>query len=169
MTQTQTAIPIGKTRSRKSRTPQQMIEDAYEKSDSTQEAAETLEDEARRYSVLRNYLIENYFPMRRVCYEAVRSLCRDDRRSFRIAPNYTKGGNGHRVLAHARALMDFPLPGGVRLKDATSADLAKAVEFYAKQADNMQRKSVWLDRIRERVGDKTVADALSESDLQELL
>lgn len=66
-------------------------------------------------------------------------------------------------------LMDFPLPGGKRLGDATAEDLLAAGGFYSRQAGDMAHKARWLGAVRDRMGDAaTVASALDEAALRAL-
>lgn len=150
----------------KAEAPKEMIVHALALTDNVGEAAKLLEDWAQKNNELMRYLTEPF--LKQACYEAVRTECRDKREKIWTAPNYTKGGNGHRVMNHAVSLMDFPLPNGKRLQDAKRSDLLEATEFYSKQAKNMQHKSNWLQRIAERVGRKTVKNAFSEEELAKL-
>jgi hypothetical protein len=64
--------------------------------------------------------------------------------------------------------MDWPLPGGKKLGDATRADLIEAGDFYLRQAAQMRGVADFLFAISERVKRKTVGNTLSESDLRAL-
>lgn len=103
------------------------------------------------------------------CYDAIAQECRVQRRHIWTAPNYAPGGNGARVIALATSLLDFPLPGGKRLADATRAEVAHAAEFYVSQAADMNHKGRWLRLVAQSVrDDQRVADALDETRLAEL-
>lgn len=106
--------------------------------------------------------------LKKACYDACRGICRTERRIIWNAPNYDAGGNGERIKAHSSTLMDWPLPGGMKLKDATKADLIAAAEFYAKQAANMQSISNWLNQIAKKVKNKTVGDSMTDDQLRKL-
>ena len=107
-----------------------------------------------------------------VCVESTSAVLRSERLSKWLPPNYDAGGKGDRVAAlaegNAAMLMDFPLPGGKRLGEATADEVRTAAEFYSKQAGNMAHKARWLSMIAARVKDKTVKDALTEKKLREL-
>ena len=102
------------------------------------------------------------------CYDKLRSLVRTDREKIWTAPNYTQGGNGRRLHALASTLLDFPLPNGKRMRDASKADLVEAATFYGTQAKDMSHKARWLDAIAARVGRKKVGDVLSAEQLAKL-
>ena len=99
------------------------------------------------------------------CYNAVRGICQEERRAIWYSPNYSAGGNGDRVVNHAKSLMDWPLPGGMRLRDAKANDLIAAAEFYRKQAQQMFDVAGFLEKIAEKVGRKKVENALTEAEL----
>lgn len=130
------------------------------------DASRKLEEAARSDRELRDYLTEPY--LKQACYNAVRSHYRVERREIWTAPNYTKGGNGQRVEQHARTLLDFPLPNGKRLRDATREDLLSAAEFYRRQSEDMAQKAHWLERIAEKTGRKKVGAALTVKQIESL-
>jgi hypothetical protein len=103
------------------------------------------------------------------CYDAVRAQCRVQRSAI-WSPPVHRADSADRVKALAQSnLMSFPLPGGLRLGDATREDVVKAREFYASQADSMAHKARWLELVAQSLtGRKTVAKALTETRLQEL-
>lgn len=146
--------------------PAVLIRRAYDGSPDVATATEKLEKWARKDKALYDYLTDPY--LSQACYNAIRGLCRSERRLIYTAPNYTKGGNGHRVEIHGRSLLDFPLPGGKRLRDATRQDLLEAADFYRKQAADMASKAAWLEKISERVGKKTVGEKLTSEQLEAL-
>lgn len=92
---------------------------------------------------------------RSACYEAIASIIRQSRAKVWQAPN-AAADTGGRILALVRHLMDFPLPGGKRLADATKVDLVAAAEFYSKQAGDMAHKSRWLAAVAGKLGDSDV-------------
>ncbi len=130
-------------------------------------ATAILEEHAKRDVNLANELVMPL--LRQACYDAIRAVCRSERRNIWTAPNYTKGGNGQRVTQLASRLMDFPLPGGLPLAKATRQDLEHAVDFYGKQAQRMAQIREWLHKVAERVdGRKMVKSCLTEQQLAEL-
>ena len=130
-------------------------------------ATAILEEHAKRDVSVANDLLMPL--LRQACYDAIRSVCRRERRDIWTAPNYTKGGNGQRVTQLASRLMDFPLPGGLPLAKAKREDLEHAVAFYGKQAERMAQIREWLFKVAERVdGRKMVKSCLTERQLAEL-
>lgn len=73
------------------------------------------------------------------------AICGDRRKNW-TAPNYTKGGNGNRLVALAdHMLINFRLPkSGVLLREATADQIREAAEFYAADAADAAHKSRWL-------------------------
>lgn len=150
-------------------TPAQRVRDAVEQSPDTRSAAALLESWARIDRALFDYLTKPW--LSRACDEAVRGVTRNERAAICrpwTAPNYTLGGNGHRVHTLARSLLDFPLPGGMRLRDARKDDLLGASKFYRTQAVDMAAKADWLESIAERVGRKQVGNVFSDETLPPL-
>jgi hypothetical protein len=130
-------------------------------------AVTILERKARSEPLIANALVMPL--LKTACYDAIRAVCRHDRRKVWTSPNYSAGGNGERVHQLASSLMDFPLPGGKKLAQATRDDLQEAGKFYGMQADNMAHKARWLLAIADRLeGRKMVKSCLSESDLVSL-
>lgn len=73
------------------------------------------------------------------------------------------------IRAYSDMLLDFVLPGGKRLRDATGGEVGAAALYYLKQAKDMRHKGVWLQLIQKRVPDGvTVGKALDEPTLREL-
>jgi hypothetical protein len=64
-----------------------------------------------------------------------------------------------------RSLLDFPLAGGKRLRDATRDEVIEQAQLYAAQARDMGFKARWLELIGARVDDgRTVGECLTEAD-----
>lgn len=129
-------------------------------------ATKRLERMARKDVAVWQALTEGL--LRTACYDACRGVCRSERRQIWYTPNYDAGGNGERVKAHGDSLMDLPLPGGKRLRDATHADLLGANAFYAKQASQMQILANFYLAVAGKVKTKTVGETLTESALRRL-
>ena len=106
--------------------------------------------------------------LRTACYDACRAICRGERRVIWNAPGYDAGGGGERVKAHSASLMDWPLPGGKKLRDATKKDLLDAAGFYSMQASQMAAVSTWLECIAAKVKAKTVGETLTDTQLRKL-
>ena len=107
------------------------------------------------------------------CYEALGSCIRQQRSEIWTAPNYSKGGNGQRVLALAEAnnLMYFPLGDGKILGNATRAEILEAAERRAKQIKTMAWEERWLRLVAEHLkGRQTLlkSKALTVEQLYEL-
>lgn len=73
------------------------------------------------------------------------------------------------VRMNSAMLLDFVLPGGKRLAEATTEDLRGAATFYGKLANDMAWKSRWLDRIAGGLPQgKVVAEVFDEAALAAL-
>ncbi len=71
------------------------------------------------------------------------------------------------VSATVRGLMDFPLPGGKRLGDASKGEVEAAQWSYRTQADDMNIKARWLQMIASRLHpNDVVSKVLTEADLE---
>lgn len=67
-------------------------------------------------------------------------------------------------------LLDFPLAGGVRLRDATRDQVLTQAEMYRATESDARRKRRWLEAIAGLVSDgQTVGDAVSEDKARYLL
>lgn len=129
-------------------------------------ATEILEDQARGDVAIWKVLTEGL--LRNACYDACRAICRSERKIIWESPNYDAGGNGERIKQHATTLMDWPLPGGMKMRDATKKDLMEAATFYSKQAAKMSAIAKWLDAVASKVKSKTVGQTLTDKQLMEL-
>jgi len=65
----------------------------------------------------------------------------------------------------ARSMLDFPLPGGLLLRNATRHDCIDAAGYYERQASDMFGKGRFLRSVAKRAGNKPVGDAISEIEL----
>jgi len=85
-------------------------------------------------------------------------------------PNMDATGKGARFrAAFSQSIMDFPLPGGQRLGDATPDDVKKGAQFYEVNASDMAHKSRWLYAVASAAGDASrIQDALTEAELRAL-
>ena len=71
------------------------------------------------------------------------------------------------ALGNAELWMDFPLRGGLRLRDADRSTLEEAAAGYEQQAKVLARRGRWLRRIAEAVpGDQLVGQALTNERIQ---
>lgn len=106
--------------------------------------------------------------LKTACYDACRGICRGERRVIWNSPGYDAGGKGERIKQHSATLMDWPLPGGKKLRDANKDDLLEAAGFYSAQASKMQAVSMWLERVADKVKSKTVGQTLTDDQLRSL-
>jgi hypothetical protein len=69
----------------------------------------------------------------------------------------------------AGTLLMFPLPGGVKLGEATRVQLTEAAAFYGRQASDMSAKARWLRLVADRVPEgKTAGQVLDDEQLRQL-
>lgn len=83
----------------------------------------------------------------------------------------SQGKNAVAALADgiARSLMDFPLAGGLRLRDASREQVAAQAQIYQDNADTMGHRARWLALVAQSLPDgKTVGSTMSEERLAEL-
>lgn len=131
------------------------------------EATRILEQWARQNTRIWKAVTEDF--LAQGCYAVVRGVCRQERRAIWHSPGYDPGGSGARVRGHARSILDLPLPGGKRLRDATREDLQEASGFYARQARQMAVMAEFLEAVAGKVkGRKTVGDVLTEKQLEQM-
>ncbi|MBI5940668.1 MAG: hypothetical protein HY859_09600 [Caulobacterales bacterium] len=139
-------------------------------------AAASMETAVRKDPKLRDALTEPLIAG--ACMEAVRRIMHERRRSIWSAPSEPialgrgadKASQADRVahLASGTLLM-FPLPGGVKLSEATRDDVVRAAGFYDAQAKDMGVKARWLSLIAQSIpAGKTVGEVLTAKRLKEL-
>jgi len=120
------------------------------------------------YHRLMDPLVQN------ACYDVVRGLIRKNRGQIYNMPQPTPERASLGVLSLATGLLatllDFPLPGGKRLGDATRVEINGHVVFYETQSKDMRIKARWLKLVagRLRRDDVTVAEVLSDKQLRRL-
>lgn len=150
-------------------TLQDAVERAIKESGDDARAATTiLLNEVKRNRKLREQLTEPL--LRSACYDRIRSAFRVERKQIWFAPNYDATQGSERAKAHGEyLLMQFRLPAGKRLSEATIEDLLEASEFYSKQASDMAHKGRWLDLIAKGLKKgKTVGKQYNEATLRAL-
>lgn len=142
---------------------------AYDASDGTiQDATEIL---FRRATSDHAFITEKLPEIvRSWCAEQIGHLVGSVRLAAWTAPNYDAKGKGERLAnAITASLLDFPLPGGKRLADATPEEVREGAAFFRSQAEDMSWKARWLDKVAEKVGRKPrVAAAVTEADLRKM-
>jgi hypothetical protein len=98
--------------------------------------------------------------VRTACYDLLRRLQKSERRIIWQSDFSKPEDHRSRVIALAggtlSSLLNFPLPSGLRLGDATRQDVLSAAAFYAKQANDMAVKSCWLELVAKRVKEGTI-------------
>lgn len=103
-------------------------------------------------------------------YAAVQKEVRQDRRSiWESAGSPQRSKTGVAALAEGirNSLMDFPLSGGVRLRDATREEVEAQSSLYASVARDTGHKARWLALIAGRINPgQKVGSALTEADLK---
>lgn len=119
------------------------------------------------YRPLMDPLVKN------ACYSAITAQCHSQRRTIWNAAQPSAEHQRNRVVALAggtmNTLMDFPLPGGMKLADAKRDDVTAAADFYGKQSKDMGSKAKWLQLIAQHVpAKKTVKQVLTDARLAEL-
>ena len=100
------------------------------------------------------------------CYDAIRLCQRHSRSVIWHTTQPSAEDERGRIIALAggtmSSLMDFPLPGGLRLANALREDVDAAAEFYALQSQDMDHKASWLRLVAKATPrNKTVGDALN--------
>lgn len=80
---------------------------------------------------------------------------------------------GRRRMARLSAqvsasLLDFRLPDGSPLRDASAGTVRAAAAFYGDRAATMGHRARWLLAVADRLGNRTVAEALGEAELHEI-
>ena len=68
----------------------------------------------------------------------------------------------------ATELLNFRLPGGGCLKDATGHECIEAARFYRSLADTNYRRSQWLTAVGKKAGPNVVGQKLSEKQIHNL-
>jgi len=143
---------------------------ALEGATSNEDAAKRLLAEAQRVPELYRKIIEPHEFS--ACLAAISQVRLSDRAAIWKAPQAApKSKTSVRALARANAytLLDFPLPNGIRLGDATASDITEAARVYQAQAVDMQQKANWLGLIAAKLkGTKRVSQVFSAQELEGL-
>jgi hypothetical protein len=103
------------------------------------------------------------------CRDQVRQAASAHRTAvFRLRSEADAARGSRLRMALSATLMDFPLPGGGLLRDATAADCIEGASAYRHTASDAVWKARWLEAIAARVGNAIVSDVLNEEDLRAL-
>lgn len=100
--------------------------------------------------------------------ETVAKQVRDERAATWAGRNNAPKTNaGHLRNIMERYLLDFPLAGGLRLRDATRDAVESQALLYETAAQDMSRKGRWLRLIAAKVPEgRKVGDCLTEADVR---
>lgn len=100
---------------------------------------------------------------------AIRRVATDDRSSLRlVAANPDKGAAGIVAMVE-RTLLDFPMPRGKRLGDATPAEVSEAAEYYRARERFNRQEARWYELVFEAMqGGSRVEAVLSHDALARL-
>lgn len=157
----------------------EVVSEIYERVNDVDAAAEELERVVRDNPMLRDELLNPL--IRGACRNAIHAQIRLTRASIwsppvapvtvaREKPQTVNKDKPSRVAALAAGtLMMFPLPGGLRIMNATLEDLQKARDFYHSHATDMAHKARWLTLVMQKVDNgKKVVDCVTEDVLNAL-
>lgn len=110
-----------------------------------------------------------------VCREAIRSYTRVAQGNTRFAIIQSISSAARRAQGEAlnratmKLLLDYPLGGGKKLRDATRAEIIHSADVYEKIAQTNGQRAKWLRLIAQSVPDgKCVGDVISEDRAKEL-
>lgn len=148
------------------------------------EAAAAMNEALRDDEGLRTSLIEA--ALEALNFNAAYKLMRSERTAMldevaRPTPNWTpgaaKGATSRSKTSVAalvpgitRTLLDFPLAGGLKLRDARLEDVARQASIYMTQGNEMLRRGRWMAAISAALPDHeaTVGECLSAEDLERI-
>ena len=142
--------------------------------DDLEKAVSAFERSVRKNQDLRDALLEPL--VHEACYTVVSRQFRSERRSIWDRAQHTsapvaQGEDQAQRVVHLAigTLLMFPLPGGMRLGDATRGEIETAAQFYHSQATNMAVKGRWLDLVAKAVPKgKTAGEVLDDERLKAL-
>ncbi len=135
-------------------------------------ATKALERAVRGNRALRDALLEPLVAT--ACYSAVTAACRQERRKVWTPPTdklvRSRVHGAYRIVQMAAGnLLAFPLPGGMKLAEATREEVAEATRFYDAQSVDMSWKARWLRLVAQSIPTgKRVGDVLTDKRLGEL-
>jgi hypothetical protein len=146
----------------------QAARECLKKSDGTsQAAAALLIKRIRRDRVLRDEITDSHLPA--LCTQYIRQMMGTNRRA--AFPTGIVAVSKFGALLHSvgQEWLDFPLPGGLRLAEASRAELIEASERYMGQSKTMLRRARWLRLCARSVPeDKKAGDVLTNERLAEI-
>jgi hypothetical protein len=94
---------------------------------------------------------------------------RNKRRQILASTTSTRGAVIALSSGLSMALLDFPLANGLKLREATRADVVAAADRYALVSKDMRHKAKWLQAIAQSIPDgKRVGDVMTDERAAEL-
>lgn len=144
-----------------------MVRRFYEKHDGNVETAsealaEALSNDRLTFVQIVGSEIENIAKM-----YAARSNCAE--RALVMSRSFGPARAVALAQGMARTLMDFPLVGGIKLSDATGAEVKAQSARYKATADDMAHKYRWLQAVAAKVPDASrVGDVLTADEVTAL-
>lgn len=154
----------------------EVIAEAIQKAESTDEAIEALigEMRARPHLVAANINEILHYWARAQCDVFRRAQRTNVERRVAGSTERHRSAMGAAINAEYRRLMDMPLYGGKPISKATAAEIRESAGRYASQAGDMARKARWQIKVADAVTlasnrpDATPAKVLSETTLSKL-
>lgn len=99
----------------------------------------------------------------------VRGAMRHDRQAIVRASRIGLDASDRMASFVARSLLDLPLAGGLKLRDANKKQVLEQAEIYMRQGADMLAKGKWLRAVAKALpAGKTVGDGLSEAKVAQL-
>lgn len=141
------------------------VEKAWANATTTDEATKALLKIMKRDAAVREALLAPW--EWRAAYEAAGRFRRNWRLAIRAAANrataHKPGQPQTSPRALVRAMMDYALPNGMALRDATREDLHAAVEAHRALVTPMLHDMKWWQRVAKALPEgKTVGESLDE-------
>lgn len=134
-------------------------------------------DVAKATAALSNALIADRDLLRGIVRAAIKSAVqthvqgamRQERQAIVRASRIGPDASLRMARFVARSLLDMPLAGGLKLRDANKKQVLEQAEIYRRQGSDMLRKSKWLRAVAKALPDgKTVGEGLSAAKVQQL-
>lgn len=102
-------------------------------------------------------------------YYTVNHAMRHKRAAVVVSAEQSRSGVVALASGISASLLDFPLAGGLRLRNATASEVTDQIDRYDAIGRDVRRKARWLRLIVQSVPpNKKVGDVISDSRAQEL-
>lgn len=102
-------------------------------------------------------------------YELVQHRMRDNRSAVVLSANRSRDGVAALANGIRAALLDFPLAGGMKLRDATPDEVTEQIDRYDAIGRDVSHKAKWLRLIVQSVPrNKLIGEVISDDRAQEL-